>query len=180
MSQEPFEDRMAILVSRYATPLAIALVSMGIILAQPQGGTRDIVIGLLFWGIFFNHFILSFIKRDGPGCWFIKLRLLVNLATNTLMVYFLGSHWPPIWLLLALTPIATAIYSSKARTMLAAGAVSAILLVLHALRGPHSAMGWGTEAAQAAFIVLLSLLINELSVHARAHEHSATGPVLQK
>ncbi len=170
MSQEPFEDRMAVLVSRYATPLAIALVSMGVVLAQPQGTTRNIVIGLLFWGILFNHFILSFIKRDGPGCGFIKLRLLVNLATNTLMVYFLGSHWPPIWLLLALTPIATAIYSSKARTLLASGAVSAILLVLHGLRGAHSAMEWGTQAAQAAFIVLLSLLINELSVHARAQE----------
>lgn len=73
-------------------------------------------------------------------------------------------------------PIAAAIYSSKARTLPAAGAIAVILLVLHALRGPHSAMEWGTPAAQAAFIVLLSLLINELSVHARANERSATGP----
>lgn len=165
--REPFEDRMAILVGRYTIPLAVLLVSLGVILAQPQGWVREWVIGLLIFGVVFNMGFQRIIGRPGPAGWAITLRLGVNIFVNTVTVYLLGSYWPQIWLLLALTPIATAVYGTRARTLAASAGIGVILLGIQALRPANSPISWGQQAAQCAFIVLMSLLINELSALAR-------------
>ena len=158
------EAKLAVLVNKYSTPFAILLISLGIIVSQPQGIIKIVSVGLLFLGIIVNMTTLSFLKRNtGVGPWFLEFRLGTNLGINIVIVYLLGAYWPPIWLLLALTPLATAIYSTRARTLRVAVGVSLLLLAIHATRHIQSPMEWGQQIAYAAFILLLSPMINELA-----------------
>ena len=164
MSGTDLKARQAVLVTSYATPFAVVLVAAGIVLSQPSSPYREISIGLLLFSIVFNIAAVRWIERhQAASLWLIRLRLALNLAVNIGLVYMLGGFWPPIWLLLALTPIATAIYDTKAKTLLVSLAVAAVLLAIHALRGPYSPLEWGAECADALFIVLMSLLVNGLS-----------------
>jgi hypothetical protein len=163
-----YDMEFAILINRYATPLAILLTALGVALSQPKGTVRIISITLLVFGIVFNTASLSVIKLAHEAKpWFMELRLCINLGINLTLVYFLGGYWPPIWLLLALTPIATAVYSTRAQTLRVAAGVSVLLLAIHSARRLNSPMEWGQQAACVAFILLLSLMINELAQLAR-------------
>lgn len=154
---------MAQVVSRYATPLAILIIGAGILLAQPSGRGRSATIALFVFGIVFNFVMIRLIKSEGAGRGFVMGRLFVNVFVNTIIVYILGPYWPPVWLLLALSPLAAGIYSSRADTLKTAGTVSATLLLIHYFRGYSSAAAWAQQAVQCAFIALVSLLVNEVS-----------------
>lgn len=164
---------MAQVVGRYATPLAILLIGTGILLAQPSGRGRTATIALFVFGILFNTAAVRMIKREGAGRGFIMGRLFINVFVNTIIVYILGPYWPPIWLLLALSPLAAGIYSSRTDTLKTAGTVSGTLLLIHYFRGHSSAAAWGQQGVQCAFIALVSLLVNEVSRLGRA-EPAAT------
>ena len=167
--------RLVSLVNRYATPFAILLVVLGIILSSPAKTARDISIALLLFSIAFNVGAVKIIRRMGETMpWIKKLRMLVNLAVNVVMVYELGPFWPPMWLLLVLTPIATAIYEGPIQTLLASTGTSALLIGIYLLRGGVSPHEWGQTISYAAFIILLSLLINELTQ--ASYPHHPQGP----
>ena len=158
------DAKLAILVNQYSAPFAIFLIALGITVSQPQGIVRIVSVGLLFLGIIINMATASFLKRNtGVKPWFLEFRLCANLGINIVIVDLLGSYWPPIWLLLALTPLATAIYSTRARTLRVAIGVSLLLLAIQATRPVHSPMEWGQQIAYAAFILLLSPMINDLA-----------------
>ena len=162
MSETELKAKRALLVTHYATPFAVVLVAAGIVLSQPLSPYREISEGLLLLSIGFNYAAIGWIeKHKATSLWLIRLRLVLNLAVNIGLVYMLEGFWPPMWLLLALTPIASAIYGSRAKTLLASFSVAAVLLAIHALHGPHSPLEWGVECTNALFIILLSLLINE-------------------
>lgn len=160
------------LVGRYATPLAVLLLGLGIAASQPAGSVRAIAVGLLAFGITFNLAAVRWIRRAQDPSGFIHSRVAVNLAANALIVYFLGGHWKPIWLLLALAPVATAVYDSRARTLVSALGASALLLGIQATRPFSSPLDWSEQMANSLFIVLLSLLINKLSASVRAETSS--------
>jgi hypothetical protein len=167
MSMNPAEQdrqiRMVMMVNKYATPLAILLVGLGLVFTQPVGAVKAVSAGLLVFGVLFNLLAVPAIRRLGSEMpWLPRLRMLVNIGVNIILVYFLGGYWTPIWMLLALTPIATAIYDSRRNTLLSAVAVSAALIGVQALRGTGSPAEWGELIGQVAFILLVSLLINEL------------------
>ncbi len=170
--QESHEVRLAVLVSTYATPLAVLLVAMGVLLSQPRSPVWEISIGLLLFGIVFNSWSISRLKAGRAGGGLIQARLYMNLAVNTVIVYFLGGYWTPVWLLLALTPFATAIYGTKRRTLAMSLGVSCLLLGIFAVRGFKSPLDWGIQVSQAVFIILSSLLINELSALAKSAARS--------
>lgn len=153
-------------VNRYATPLAVLLVTLGVILTQPASPVREISIGLLLFGIVFNVGSAAYIQKRAveghPTPGLVKARLWANLGANSLLVYYLGEFWSPMWLLLTLTPIATAIYGTRKQTIKSAATVAIILLVIQGLRADNSPVDWGQQIIHIAYTVLLSLLANEL------------------
>lgn len=167
MKSETYENKMAAVVGRYATPLAILVIAAGIFLAQPPGRGRKAATLLMVFGILFNIGMLRMIKREAAGRSVVMARLFANVFLNTFIFYLLAPYWPPIWLLLALSPLAAAIYSSRQDTLKAAGVVTVTMLIVHNLRGGSSDASWGQQAVQCAFVVLISLLVNDLAVLAR-------------
>ncbi len=156
--------RLVVLVNRYATPFAIGLVTMAIVLSSAMGTVRDVSIGLLLFSILFNIVAVGLIRRLAETKpWMKKARMWTNLAVNIALVYLLGPFWPPMWLLLALTPLATAIYGGPTQTLLASSGIAALIVAIHLLRGGGSPHEWGQVLSYAAFIVLMSMLINELT-----------------
>lgn len=173
-SEMPHEMKLVALVNRYATPLAVILVAMGIVLSQPLPAVRNMSVALLAFGIVFNLGFVYALERLGEyKSGLVKMRLAINLAVNVILVYLLGGYWQPIWLLLALTPMATAIYESKTKTLFVSAGVSAILLAIFATRGMNAPLDWGQQLAHAAFIILVSLMMNGLSQLARSQAAGA-------
>ena len=162
--EAPDKVRLVIIVNRYALPLAIILITFGVAFSQPQAHVRNLSLGLLILTTIFNLGTVEIIKRGVKvSPWLIKMRLFFNLGINAVLVYLLGGYWPPIWLLLSLTPIATAVYGTRMRTLLTAIGISLLLLGIHALRGLNAPVDWGQQAAYASFIILLSLMINDVA-----------------
>lgn len=156
---------MVMMVNKYATPLAILLVGLALVFTQPVGAVKTVSAAMLVFGVVFNLLAVPAIRRfGGELSWLPRFRMLVNIGVNVVLVYFLGGYWTSIWLLLALTPIATAIYDGRGKTFLSAAGVSAALVAIQIFRGPSSPAEWGELIGHVAFIVLVSLLINELAV----------------
>lgn len=166
MDKEHWDLKRMRLVGRYATPLAIFLVGAGVLFAQPTGMVRAWSLGLLVFGILFNLGFSTFMSSKVRGFRrMLQVRILVNLAGNGALVYLLAPFWPPIWLLLALTPFATAIYSTAARTLVASTVSGVMLVVIRAAQpgGAGSPLEWGVVGVQVLFIFLMSLMIHELA-----------------
>ncbi|HAH05150.1 MAG TPA: hypothetical protein DCM05_01285 [Elusimicrobia bacterium] len=157
----------ATLVSRYATPLAVLLVTLGVVISQPVSPIKELSIGLLLFGLVFNYVSVPLIAKMKAPSFCVHARLFINLGVNALIVYFLGGYWKPAWLLLALTPLATAVYDSKAKTLATSLGVGVLLLLIQATRKLGSPLEWAEQAANILFIVLVSLLVNELAHHSR-------------
>jgi len=156
-------------INRYATPLGILLVGLGIFVTQPVGTVRIASLAILAFGILFNLGANAYLaKAAAPSSTLIWTRLGVNLTANTTLLYLLGAQWPSIWLLLGLTPIATAVYSARLRTVGVAVVVCVLLVGVHSFHGLSSSLEWGIQLSHAAFILLISLMINELSAPLRA------------
>lgn len=172
----PIEVEMASLVTLYATPLAVFLVILGLIFARPSGRIKELSFGLLVFGLLFNLSLARFLKTyRGNARRLIRLRLFTNLVVNILLVFFLGKYWTPVWLLLVLMPLATAIYESLDKTIAASVSVSFILLTIRILQHPAKPLEWGEHLAYAAFIIMLSLLVHGLSAAAR-RDHGRPSP----
>lgn len=153
----------ALLVNRYAMPFAVMTVCLAVALGNPEGMTGKLSMGLLVFGAAFNVAANRYIEASsGASSKFLHVRMWVNLACNAAIVWMLGGYWTPAWLLLALTPIAAAIYSTVGETLFLSVAVSLILLARYAVRGSGTPLEWGEQACYAAFIVLGSLMVHGL------------------
>ncbi|HOW26914.1 MAG TPA: hypothetical protein PK876_00220 [Elusimicrobiota bacterium] len=160
----PHDIKMALLVGKYATPFAILLVFFGLFHASPGPLVRDVSFALLVFAILFNFIAMAALQqlRD-VGVGFVRMRLWVNLGVNIVLVYLLGRYWVPMWLLLVLTPIATAIYDTRRKTLVTAVSVAVLLMVLHALQHLQGGAEWGPQITYGVFIILLSMMVNELT-----------------
>lgn len=160
------------LINRHFTVFALGLVTLGIAMSQPAPHLAYFCLGLLVFTGLFNEGTAEMARRTPErGHYLSNLRLAVNLAANCLLVYFLAGHWTPIWLLFVLTPVATAVYSTRSRTWSVTFAVSALLIAVHAARGlDKSPVEWAHVLTQAGFIVFLGLFINRLTefIHAES------------
>lgn len=155
------------LVNRYATPFAVLLVIMAIFFPSPIRAVRNLSIGLLTFSVFFNLFTVGLIRRRPEILPRLKkLRMYTNLAVNVVLVYALGPYWPPIWLLLALTPIATAIYASPRQSLISSLLISFLIMGIHLAHGGSGLAEWGQTLTRASFVIFLSLLLNELAQEA--------------
>lgn len=153
----------ALLVNRYAMPFAVLTVCLAIVLGGGEGWTGKLSVGLLLFGAAFNLAAGRYLAAAGPAAKpFIRMRMAVNFLCNALIVWMLGGYWSPAWLLLALTPLASAIYSSRGETFAVAAAASVFLLIRYGVLGPGTPLEWGEQFIYGLFIVLSSLMVNEL------------------
>jgi len=151
------------IVSRYFTPLALLIIANGIILTEPPSPLWQISSVLLGFSIVFNSLSTRWVERDPETRGFrVLLRVYINLGVNAAIVYLLGEHWTPVWLLLLLSPIATAIYGSFKQTIISAFIGAGILMVMAALRPDMTPLLWAEQANYGLYIILLSLGIFKL------------------
>lgn len=164
---------MVVLVNRYFTPFAVVLVGTGLALSQPKGWVGPVCIGLLVFSSMFNLATARQARVSGQASRRASyVRLVTNLAVNVGLVYMLGGYWTPTWLLFVLTPVATAVYSSRERTTAVSCAVAGLLLGTQVMRGYNAPVDWGQAVMEAAFIIFLSHFVNELADMARASERT--------
>lgn len=150
------------LVSKFFTPLATLLVVSGIVLAWPDSPIRECLFGLVVLTFFFNYWTSRWIDAS-PAPWKLTLRMDVNLLINISLVYFLFAKWPPIWLLLYLSPLASALYGAQSKVIGQSFLAAAVLLVVHHLQGSGDPMAWAQTIAYAMSLILLSLAVYELA-----------------
>ena len=155
-------QRLVKLVGYFATPFALMVGGLGVIVSGATDTVRAVCVGLLGFSGFLNLIFPKFLEgqsadKKGPN---VRVRMALNVLVNALLVYFLGVDFSSIWLILALSPFATAIYGSRRKTAVAAATSVAILLTVHVLRGDHRFVVWAETLARVGFIVLISLMIN--------------------
>lgn len=154
----------AVLVNRYAMPFAVATVALGVVLGTPEGWVGKVSIALLVFGAVFNVAAGRYLAADPQAAQaFIPMRMWINLACNGVIFWLLGSYWTPAWLLLALTPLAAAVYSSRGSAVGIASAVAVLLLARCAVQSAGTPLEWGEAFAYAAFVVLATLMVHELT-----------------
>lgn len=83
------------------------------------------------------------------------------------VVVLSGEAFPPLWLLLMLTPIATAVYGHPREAWITAVVAALPLTTIQVFRPGSGRVDYVARAARGGFIVLLSFLINAVSRHAR-------------
>lgn len=171
-------QKLVTLVGYFATPFALFLGCMAVAFTNNEGWEKTLSLGLLGFAAFFNSVFPRFLRQQSvtDKSKNVKFRLYMNLMVNSVVVYLLGDEFRPLWMLLALTPIATAIYGNRARTLTNALTASVLLIVIQAVRGGASATDWAQLAVEIAFIVLISLLVNGVSSMAAHPEKSVQIP----
>jgi hypothetical protein len=153
------DTKRVALTNVYTFPLTVILLAMGLALSQPVGLVRNTSLGLIFFYVAFNLVAVRMVAR-GSGHIFRLVKLYTNLAINSAVVFILGQHWSPMWLILVLAPVSAAVYGTRRQALVSAAQASVILLIIQALRGRSSALDWGEQLAQVFFVVILTLLIN--------------------
>lgn len=166
-SESFHKQNLISLIGGYATPLAVGLVGTGLIMAPLDPKPVRIGTSLMLFSLVFNVAAVPLAARmsDRSRAIFSKVRATINLWINIFLVVLLGRVWPPIWLLFMLPAVATAVYGDRRRTLVTSGFLSAVLAIIHAFIGPRTPLGWGIIAVEIAFLILTSLMINDL-VHA--------------
>jgi|GEM_PF-2734928 len=160
---EKFDShRLVTLVSYCATPFALLLGLMAVVLTDLPGWPKTISLGLLGFAAIFNlGFMRVFTSQgDDKKGWNVKFRLYMNLVINVVVLYLLGEAFPPLWMLLALTPFATAVYGGRQHTLINAFTSVVVLMGVRFLRNQTTPLEWGVVVAECVFIVLISLMIN--------------------
>lgn len=155
-----FDDSKKIrIVSQYLTPLAVILVIFSIIFSKPVSWA--LYSSLILLGMsFINNLIIPVFIKTVP---LLKnVRIALNVIINTLLIFILGRYWPPLWYLLLLTPVATAVYSNRRNTLLVSISISVLLIGIYLVQGVTSIEHWGHILSRVVLIIFLSLLINSL------------------
>ncbi|MCX5789371.1 MAG: hypothetical protein NTX64_12810 [Elusimicrobia bacterium] len=157
------KDR-AVLVNRWATPFAVLTVCLGLAFAGPVGRVAHVCLALLLFTAGFNLLSPQLLHKASNRAYFVTFRMWLNVVCNGIVVWLIGGLWTPCWLLLALTPLASAIYGSAGRTLTWACLVSGFLLVRYLVLGVFSPLELAEQLTYCAFIIFGSLLVNE-AVH---------------
>jgi hypothetical protein len=160
----PLQTEFIRLVDRFFTPFAIAMVATAVTLGYAEKPTQRWAMGIVLSLAAFNQVSLYLIRKR--SAWTLPIgytRLAANFLANIVLVYLLGTFWGPMWLLFALTPIATALYADWKMTITTAVVSSGSLLAIYYSRGLEGSVGWGMASLHAAFIVFVSLFVNSIA-----------------
>lgn len=148
-------------LNRYFTPVAVGVLLLGLILSQdlPRpafiGSVAIIVFALTFNVVSAVHVI------EHPGSWrkVGYLRVSVNLLLNSAAYLLLYKHWPIVWVLFALGPVAMAFYGDVSETFVVMGISAAVMAGSLLFEGVKDPRVWGATIAQILFMLLLSLFL---------------------
>jgi hypothetical protein len=152
--------RRVFVINMFSLLLTFSLSFIGFFVTQPAGIVRVTSASLLIGSLIFNVVFLRML-RQGSGHVLRVVRIYFNLAVNVSLVYLLGHYFSPMWLILAIAPVSSAIYGTRRQMLLSSGYAVGSLIVITVLRGIHSPLGAGELISRVLFIVVLSLLINE-------------------
>ncbi|MBL8023520.1 MAG: hypothetical protein JNK54_04455 [Elusimicrobia bacterium] len=171
-------QKLVTLVGYFATPFALFLGGLAVAFSETDSWGKSFSLGLLGFAAFFNVVFPRFLRQQDvvKKSWNVKFRLYMNLIVNSVVIFLLGDKFQPLWLLLALTPFATAIYGNQRRTLTNAITASVILFLIQALRSGGTSADWAVVSVEVAFIVLISLLINGVANMAGHPEKSVQMP----
>jgi hypothetical protein len=158
------EEKLA-LVGRYATPMAAVLIGVGLIFAPLDPIPRWIGAALLAFSFLLNLFFVPLVSRlsERTRDRLAKSRATVNLWINVVLIYLLGRVWSPIWLLLVLSSVATAIYGTRERTLVTASFLSGLVVLINVLHQSFTPLDWALVFVKVIFIYLSGLMINDLA-----------------
>jgi PAS domain S-box-containing protein len=179
----PLQAQFIRLVDRFFTPFAAMLVLAATWMGFAEPGTKHVAIGLLTFVFIFNEVSVMIANKHAEWAKTIgNTRLVTNFAVNVVLVYMLGTFWGPMWLLFALTPVATALYADWNRTAITAAISAGALLAIYYSRGLEGLVGWGQASIHASFIVFISLFVNSIArmvmqVRAGSHPSQQKPPI---
>jgi hypothetical protein len=93
----------------------------------------------------------------------IDIRLITNFCINIALVYMLIDFWGPMWLLLLLTPVATAVYETRQKMVIATSLSCLALIAIYFHNGLYGVNFWAQGLNHIFFVALLPFFIKNLA-----------------
>lgn len=148
-------------LNRYFTPVAVG-VMVGALILNPGLPTPVFgsAVALIIVALTFNVVTAVYVIEH-PANWrqIGYLRVGVNTALNAASYVLLYRHWPIVWVLFALGPVAMAFYGDVAEMFLVLGFSALVMAGTLLYDGSVDPLIWGATAVQIVFILLLSLFL---------------------
>ncbi|MFH1725338.1 MAG: hypothetical protein ABII00_12060 [Elusimicrobiota bacterium] len=157
------------LLNLYFTPFAAILVLVALYFSDPDKTTKYLSFGILAASLVVNHWFAKNTYRFVG--WTNRLKLVqvwLTFLWSALLAYLLMPFWAPMWLLLTMPPVTSALYQGRWQTMITGCICGATILGLYFLRQlsvgiPLGAQHWAQACVQAAFIPVLALFVHALA-----------------
>ncbi len=157
------------LLNLYFTPFAAVLVVMAVYFSDPEPAVRWTAFGVLGMSLAVNHWLSKNTYRFVGWTGRLKaVQVWLTYLWSVLLFYLLMPYWAPMWLLLTMPPVTSAMYQTRLQT-LGTGCVSgATILLIYWLRSkatglPLGPQLWGQAFIHAAFIPVLALFVHSLA-----------------
>ena len=148
-------------LNRYFTPVAVGVLLFGLILNPDLPRPAFIgCVAIMVSALTFNVLTAVHVVEN-PVSWrkVGYLRVGVNLLLNACAYLLLYSHWPIVWVLFSLGPVAMAFYGDVAETFFVMGVSASVMAGCLFYNGIRDPLLWGATAVQIMFILLLSLFL---------------------
>ena len=157
------------LLNLYFTPFATSLVLVAIYFSEPDTLTKYWSFGILGLSLVVNHWFSKNTYRFIGWAQQLKLvQVWLTFLWSAALSYLLMPYWAPMWLLLIMPPVTSAMYQSKLKTLATGLICGASLLGLYYLRQrsvglPLGEQFWAMAFVQAAFIPVLGVFVHALA-----------------
>lgn len=165
MSSEKVGQEFFKALNRYFTPLAVGIVICGLITHPeiPQAINAGCIVLLVATMVI--NMVTASVILSRPALWrqIGYFRVGINLVFNAGFFILLHNHWPIIWLLFFLGPVAMALYGDDKKTFLTLGVVSLVLLGTLFLEGQLTPPVLGETLTKIFFMLLVSLFVIRVS-----------------
>ena len=151
-------------INNYFIPFSIVLVLSAGYFSSP--GKKRVAFSILL--IIFStllsgiteYFALRMLKISRA---LINIRLITNFFINIALVYMLIDFWGPMWLLFLLTPVATAVYESRQKMVIATSLSCLALIAIYFHNGLYGVNFWAQGLNHVFFVALLPFFIKTLA-----------------
>lgn len=160
----PVNVRFIALTNFFFMPFMAAMVFSALVWGLSENWEKGLSVSVMAGLIAFNIVVARRTKMAGERAPRIaSFHAPVNFLVSGLLFYLLGTLWGPMWLLFALTPLATGIYASWRTTFVVAVISAVFLLGIYEQRGLSGGVGWAQAFVHALFIVMISMFVNALA-----------------
>jgi hypothetical protein len=155
------------MLNRYFVPFALILILSAIYFSSPDPRIVKISFAILAVAMVVNWWFTKNTYRYIHLARQMKVLLVwLNYIWAVPLVYLLLPFWGPMWLLLAMAPIAAALVTNRWHTLIMALVSAGTLLGIYYKRGTFEA-GWaegmaGMTYVHAAFIIIIALFVRGL------------------